>query len=92
MFTQALLVLGHIMTMDKSITQNTWVGPRSARNLERSLGYAEGRLSAGWAVLVLKEKLAPLDFEFDGITLRSGGREGLPAASWEADELRPRVH
>ena len=92
MSTQAPPVLGQEVTWAGNITQNTWVGPRSARNLEVSLGYAEGRLSPGWAVLVLKEKLAPLDFEFDGITLRSGGREGLPAASWEAEALRPRVH
>jgi len=92
MTTEAPLALGSETYRQGNVTQNTWVGPRSARALERSLGFGLGRLSAGWAVLVLKQKLAPLDFQFDGITLRSGGREGLPASSWEEDARRPRVH
>lgn len=92
MTSHAPLVLGSEVFRQGNVTQNTWVGPRPAHALEQSLGFEPGRLAAGWAVLVLKEPLGPLDFEFDGITLRSGGREGLPAASWEEDALRPRVH
>ncbi len=92
MTDHASLQLGSEAYRQGNVTQNTWVGPRSARNLEASLGFAPGRLAAGWAVLLLKERLGPLDFQFDGITLRSGGREGLPANTWEQDALRPRVH
>jgi hypothetical protein len=74
------------------ITTNAWVGARSARALEKSLGYGQGRLDAGWSVLALVDRLDPLDFEFWGTTLRSDGREGLPEATEAADALRPRVH
>ena len=86
------LALGGEIWLTGDITQNTWVGARSARALESSLGYGAGRLSAGWAVLLLKQTLKPDDFIFGGLTLRSGGRLGLPADSQAADELRPRVH
>ncbi|RYI89104.1 MAG: hypothetical protein EON47_21755 [Acetobacteraceae bacterium] len=86
------LALGQIVYLDGDVTQNRWVGARSARALEASLGYGTGRLSAGWWVAVLQDGLEPDDFEFGGITLRSGGRLGLPATSWEADEKRSRVH
>jgi hypothetical protein len=74
------------------VTQNRWVGARSARELELSLGFGEGRLAQGWAVLLLKQTLQPADFKFSGLTLRSGGRYGLPAHSPAADQLRPTVH
>jgi hypothetical protein len=43
-------------------------------------------------VLLLKQQLKPGDFEFDGTTLRSGGRLGLPAATGASDAARMRVH
>lgn len=86
------LVLGEMVEVTGDVTQNRWIGARSARALETSLGYGTGRLSGGWAVLLLKQALVPEDFEFGGITLRSGGRERLPASTAAADALRPRVH
>lgn len=86
------LILGSEVFLDRMITSNHAVGARSARDLEKSLGYAKGRLDAGWAVLLLKQKLTPEDFKFSGITLLSGGRSGLPATTWEADAQRPLVH
>lgn len=86
------LVLGSIVAMRGDVTQNRWVGARSARELERSLGFGAGRLDQGWAVLLLKQTLQPSDFKFSGLTLRSGGRYGLPANTPAADQLRPSVH
>jgi hypothetical protein len=85
------LVLGHPASLTGDVTQNRWVGARSARALEESLGYGRGRLSAGWTVLLLKQKLEPADFKFSGITLRSGGRLGLPAGTTAADRARQHV-
>lgn len=86
------LNLGDYAYLTGDVTQNRWVGARSARTLEQSLGYGAGRLSAGWKVLLLKQKLEAADFQLSGITLRSGGREGLPADTVLADKLRKRVH
>jgi hypothetical protein len=47
--------------------------------LARRLGYNPGRLSAGWALLLLKEQLKAGDFRFAGYTHFSGGRIGHPA-------------
>src|SRR5208283_3601743 len=85
------LVLGHEVLLTGDVTQNRWVGARSARDLEGSLGYGAGRLAKGWTVLLLKQELETCDFKFSGITLRSGGREGLPAATLEADKARRHV-
>ncbi|MBU8546171.1 MULTISPECIES: hypothetical protein [Roseomonadaceae] len=85
------LVLGEPAHIQGDITTNRWVGARSARALEDSLGFGRGRLAAGWWILLLKQQLQPDDFIFAGLTLRSGGREGLPAASPDLDEQRPHV-
>ena len=85
------LVLGHPASLTGDVTQNRWVGARSARALEESLGFGPGRLAAGWKVLLLKQKLQPADFKFSGITLRSGGRLGLPGTTTAADQVRQHV-
>ncbi len=85
-------VLGATTKVNGDITQNIWVGARSARALEKSLGYGVGRLSAGWWVLLLTQALTPADFRFGGLTIRSGGRLGLPADTPAADRLRISVH
>jgi hypothetical protein len=59
--------------------------------LEANLGYAAGRLAQGYYIALLIEPLRPDDFEFDGTTLRSGGRIGAPADNDADDRLRPRV-
>ena len=85
-------VLGQAAFRKGDITTNNWVGARSARELERSLGFGTRRLDAGWWILVLREALTAHDFIFSGITLRSGGRLGLPADDAATDKLRPHVH
>jgi len=85
------LVLGSEVFKTGDVTQNRWVGARSGRELERNLGFGAGRLARGWAVLLLWQQLQPADFDSSGITLRSGGREGLPADTPEADKARRRV-
>lgn len=90
--TPLLHTPGAFVQLKGNVTQNRWVGARSAGPLARSLGFAEERLSGGWAVLVLKQKLSPADFILEGITLRSGGRSGLPSANAAIDAVRPAVH
>lgn len=85
------MTLGALVTRRGDITKNRFVGARCARDVERSLGFGAGRLSSGWAVLVLKDRLTPADFKFSGTTLRSGGRLGLPGDTPEADGARPHV-
>jgi hypothetical protein len=77
--------------MKGDVTTNQWVLARSASELEKSLGFSAGRLGNGWTVLVLKQKLQPADFELSGLTLRSGGRLGLPASNPAVDKTRTRV-
>ncbi|MCB2080188.1 MAG: hypothetical protein KDE55_21135 [Novosphingobium sp.] len=88
--------MGFEVGSDERLTGNVttlmWIGPRPPRDIERNLGFAPGRLSEGYLVCLLKERLQPEDFEFDGTTLRSGGRLGLPASTEAADKLRTRVH
>ncbi len=86
------LLVGSIAKLTGNVTTLIWIGPRPARDIEMRLGYGAGRLAKGYWVAVLKEQLFPQDFEFDGTTLRSGGKLGLPASTEAADSLRPRVH
>lgn len=86
------LIVGQQQPFTGNVTTLNWIGARPARDIEISLGYGPGRLAKGYCVVLLKERLAPSDFEFEGTTLRSGGREGLPIADLDADTLRRRVH
>jgi hypothetical protein len=81
-----------VLYLKGNVTKNRWVGPKSRGPLARSLGFAEARLAQGWAVLVLKQQLSAADFILEGITLRSGGRAGLPSANAALDAVRPAVH
>src|SRR3954447_3987263 len=84
--------LGHLEEFRGDVTTLNWIGPRPPQAIERNLGFAARRLAAGYWVVLLAHPLAPGDFVFSGNTLRSGGREGLPASSLAADALRPRIH
>lgn len=86
------LVVGTTPQLSGNVTTLVWIAARAPRAVEQSLGYGSGRLAQGYWIALLKERLAPADFEFDGLTLRSGGRAGLPAASNAADAQRQRVH
>ncbi|MFY7834676.1 MAG: hypothetical protein ACOVQ0_00160 [Novosphingobium sp.] len=86
------LMVGTTGRFHGNVTTLNWIGTKPPAAVEASLGYGSGRLSAGYNILVLKEALTALDFEFDGTTLRSGGRMGLPANTISEDERRKRVH
>ena len=86
------LTVGTSVQLSGNVTTLLWIAARAPRAVEQSLGYGAGRLAQGYWIVLLKEMLAPADFEFDGTTMRSGGREGLPRANDAADALRPRVH
>ena len=84
--------VGTLVQLSGDVTTLNWIGPRPPRNVEINLGFAPGRLAAGYWIALLKDPLLPDDFAFGGTTLRSGGRLGLPAANAADDALRPRVH
>jgi hypothetical protein len=86
------LTVGSLHALTGNVTTLNWIGARTARDIERALGYGAGRLSHGYWIALLKDTLVPQDFEFDGTTLRSGGRLGLPGTSENADQARKRVH
>ena len=87
-----MLSVGELRPFSGNVTTLNWIGVRPADVVERNLGYGPGRLAAGYWVLLLKQQLKPADFEFDGTTLRSGGRLGLPAATGASDAARQRIH
>lgn len=85
-------VVGAVEPHDGNVTTLNWIGPRSGPEVEERLGYGHGRLSKGFYILLLKQQLQPEDFIFEGTTLRSGGRFGLPAETPALDAARARVH
>ena len=86
------LKAGDLASFKGNVTTLISITPGAEAHVEEMLGYHTGRLAGGYFVLVLKQALTPQDFEFDGTTLRSGGRSGLPAATDALDAARPRVH
>jgi hypothetical protein len=86
------LVVGTQTRLFGNITTLDTIGAKSPSDLERYLGFQPGRLKEGYAIALLAEPLSITDFEFDGTTLRSGGRLGLPAKTTARDEARVRVH
>ena len=86
------LKAGDLASFKGNVTTLMSITPGAEAHVEEMLGYHPGRLAGGYFVLVLKQALTPQDFEFDGTTLRSGGRHGLPAATDALDAARPRVH
>ena len=82
--------LGFTVPFAGNVTSLNWIGARSPTELAKSLGFGAGRLAQGYWILLLKQQLTIDDFELGGLTLRSGGRAGLPADTWKADTLRLR--
>jgi hypothetical protein len=80
----SLSVTGDISTLNVT-------GVRPAGDVERNLGFAPGRLSAGYSLLLLKQAPGIDDFIFGGTTLRSGGKLGLPGKSVAEDDARRSV-
>ncbi len=87
-----MLTVGTISAFTGNVTTLNWIGPRPPGDIEAGLGYAHGRLAQGYYILLLKEQLSPADFIFEGTTMRSGGRAGLPQATVAADAARAKVH
>jgi hypothetical protein len=85
-------IVGTHLELSGDVTTLNWISARSPRMIEGGLGFGRGRLSLGYWIAVLKERLGPDDFVFGGTTMRSGGRLGLPAESYEEDALRATVH
>jgi hypothetical protein len=60
------------------VTRLIFVINKSASYLEDAIGYHRGRLSKGWSLLLLKEKVAPSEIVLAGYSYFSGGRIGHP--------------
>jgi hypothetical protein len=86
------IILGHPVILSGNVTTLQWIKPGSEAETEAALGFQRGRLAQGYWILLLKQLPRPEQFLFDGTTLNSGGRLGLPAATPAADSLRPKVH
>jgi hypothetical protein len=86
------LIVGQESELTGNITTLQWIGAREPKLVEQSLGYHSSRLAEGYCIALLKDDLTSADFQFDGTTLRSGGRLGNPASSTAADGARTRVH
>ncbi|WP_172330382.1 hypothetical protein [Mangrovicoccus sp. HB161399] len=84
--------LGGMRDLAGNVTTLNWIKPGAERDTEACLGYAQGRLARGYWIALMTVLPTPADFEFDGTTLRSGGRLGLPQRSAAAEDARPRVH
>ena len=84
--------VGTVLKVGGNVTTLNVITPGAEASLERMVGYHPGRLAKGYSILVLTQSITSHHFEFDGTTMRSGGRLGLPAASPGADEARVRVH
>jgi len=86
------IALGRKKTASGNITRLNWVGARPPELIEKLLGFEPGRLSQGYWIGLLIERIRANHVEFGGLTTRSGGRLGLPEKNPVADWLRPKVH
>ena len=86
------IILGQLATLTGNVTTLQWIKPGFEADTEAALGYHRGRLAQGYWIMVLKRLPQPHEFTFDGTTLNSGGRTGLPGQTEAADKLRPKVH
>lgn len=86
------ITLGQLANLTGNVTTLKWIKPGFEADTEAALGYHRGRLAQGYWIMVLKRLPQPHEFTFDGTTLNSGGRMGLPGQTEAADKLRPRVH
>lgn len=84
--------IGQVRWLSGNVTTLQWIKPGHEAETAAGLGYDRDRLSRGYFVALMTRPPTPDEFQFDGTTLRSGGRDGLPASSREADERREKVH
>jgi hypothetical protein len=64
---------GQRVAMTGFFTKARFLRQQPASELERRLGYAQGRLAKGWWLLFLEQMPTPNDFEFMGYSYMSGG-------------------
>jgi hypothetical protein len=64
---------GQRVPMTGFFTKARFLRQQLASELERRLGYAQGRLGKGWWLLFLEQMPTPNDFEFMGYSYMSGG-------------------
>ncbi len=86
------ILLGQPVMLSGNVTTLQWIKPGYEAETEAALGFHRGRLEQGYWILLLTQMPRPDQFRFDGTTLNSGGRLGLPAATPAADSLRPKIH
>jgi hypothetical protein len=86
------ITLGQQVILSGNVTTLQWIKPGHEAETEAGLGFQRGRLAQGYWIVVLKQLPRPDQFTFDGTTLNSGGRLGLPVRIEAADKLRPKVH
>lgn len=84
--------IGQVRWLTGNVTTLQWIKPGYEAETAAALGYDKNRLSHGYFIALMKRPPTPDEFIFEGTTLRSGGREGLPAQSWDADARREKVH
>ena len=87
-----MLTLGQVEKLKGDVTRLASVAGRSPRRLEGVLGYGPGRLDKGYWIALLREPLRKAETKFSGLTLRAGGREGLPLGDPIADGERMHNH
>jgi hypothetical protein len=87
-----MLDVGQEGLLTGNVTTLIWIAARSPADVAARLGYRADRLDQGYKIALLKDLLHPQEFEFEGTTLRSGGRLGLPGGTAQGDALRTRVH
>jgi hypothetical protein len=68
-----VLRLNGVYRMKGFFTKALYLRSQPAREVEVRLGYAAGRLAAGWWLLFLEQLPAPDEFEFRGYSQMSGG-------------------
>lgn len=87
---------GQTKLLTGNVTTRQWIKPGVERDTRRALGFHRGRLAEGDQIVFfcsfLLQLPAPEEFTFEGTTLRSGVRLGLPLGNKTSDSQRVRVH
>jgi hypothetical protein len=74
---------GHFYCEQGFVGRLSYIRGQSSAEIERRIGYRAGRLSGGWALLVLLRKPEPAEFELAGYSQLSDGMFGgqLPSGA-----------
>jgi len=70
---QPALAPGQFVRLTGFFTKARFLRQQPTSELERRLGYAQGRLATGWWLLFLEQMPTPDDFEYMGYSYMSGG-------------------